>query len=314
MKKLILINLILAILILNLQIGYCAFSKKDVGTRGAQFLKIGVGARAIGMGSAYTAVSDDVNAIYWNPAGLNSIEEKQASLMHYIWFENITYQAALYAQPTEYGTFGIMINYLSMDGIEKYNNQGTDLNSTFKPNDMALTLSYGREMYGMPLGINMKYISSKLDNEGASAFAMDLGTKFVIKEDKMNLGFCVQNLGTSMKYIDEKTELPLTIKAGTSYKFNSGVLNDFILALDINAPIDNAIGANLGGEYNLNLNENCMLSPRAGYKMSNNRLEGNKDISCGMGFKFKNWTLDYAWTPYGELGITHQISVLFKFS
>ena len=41
-----------------------------VGTVGAQFLKINIGARATGMGGSFTAVADDASAVYWNPAGL----------------------------------------------------------------------------------------------------------------------------------------------------------------------------------------------------------------------------------------------------
>ena len=41
-----------------------------VGTTGAQFLKIGTGARPVAMGYAFSAVADDLNALYWNPAGL----------------------------------------------------------------------------------------------------------------------------------------------------------------------------------------------------------------------------------------------------
>jgi hypothetical protein len=314
MKKIILINLILAILIMNFQIGYCAFSKKDIGTKGAQFLKIPVGVREIGMGSAGTAESSDVNTIYWNPAGLNYIEEKQVSFMHYVWFEDITYQSVLYAQPTEYGTFGIMINCLTMKGIEKYNNQGDDLNSTFKPSDKAFALSYANNFFGIPLGLNLKYISSKIDTESASALALDLGTKiFQLDDDRLALGFCLQNLGTSMVYIKEKTELPLTVKAGASYLFDRGDYDSVIVSADINAPIDNSIGLNLGAEYNYSISEDITFSPRAGYKINSNRLDGLSNMSLGTGFNFKNWRLDYAWTPYGELGITHQISVLFKF-
>ena len=48
-----------------------------VGTFGAQFLKIGVSARATGMGSAYTAVADNAEGVYWNPAGIVSVRDNQ---------------------------------------------------------------------------------------------------------------------------------------------------------------------------------------------------------------------------------------------
>ena len=61
------------------------FSKDDAGTATAQFLKLGAGAQAAGMGEAYAGVAKDDTSIYWNPAGLNNITGKSASFMHAIY-------------------------------------------------------------------------------------------------------------------------------------------------------------------------------------------------------------------------------------
>ena len=60
------------------------------GTTTANFLKIGAGARAIGMGEAFTGVSDDVTAVYWNPAGLGQLELTELSVMDNQWIEKIS--------------------------------------------------------------------------------------------------------------------------------------------------------------------------------------------------------------------------------
>src|SRR3989339_2044429 len=91
-----------------------SFSKNDAGTSAAQFLKLGAGARAAGMGEAFAAVSDNADSIYWNPAGLNKIEGKSLSVMHAAWFEGITYDWASYAQKIgNAGVVGIGVQYLS---------------------------------------------------------------------------------------------------------------------------------------------------------------------------------------------------------
>ncbi|MBI4218145.1 MAG: hypothetical protein HY610_03425, partial [Elusimicrobia bacterium] len=69
-----------------------------VGSSGAQFLKLPVSARAIGMGEAYGSVAEGAEAIYWNPAGLGREEGKSVSVMHAVYFQNIYYDFVSYAQ------------------------------------------------------------------------------------------------------------------------------------------------------------------------------------------------------------------------
>ena len=65
-------------------IALCVFSFASDGGAGqaGAYLKMGVGARALGMGGAFVAVSDDATASYWNPAGLAKLQKDQASFMH----------------------------------------------------------------------------------------------------------------------------------------------------------------------------------------------------------------------------------------
>ena len=59
------------------------------GTTAAQFLKIGVGARALAMGGAYAATSNDATALYWNPAGLSSLKKNEILLDHQDWILDV---------------------------------------------------------------------------------------------------------------------------------------------------------------------------------------------------------------------------------
>ena len=69
-------------------------SLNKTGTTAAQFLKIGVGPRAIGMGGAYTALADDINAMYWNPAGLSRMNSKEAFFNHVDWIMDVKMENA----------------------------------------------------------------------------------------------------------------------------------------------------------------------------------------------------------------------------
>ena len=100
------------------------------GTTGADILKIGVGARAIGMGEAYVAQADDVSSLYWNPAGLALMQERQASFMYDQMYQDIKYQNAAIGIPLENGAIGGSLSYLSYGDIQGYDTSG---NSIGKP-------------------------------------------------------------------------------------------------------------------------------------------------------------------------------------
>lgn len=69
----------------------------------------------------------------------------------------------------------------------------------------------------------------------------------------------------------------------------------------------------LGAEYLYQFSERFSFSPRVGYKSEDSELDGTNGVTAGFGFGYNNAMLDYAWTPYGELGDTHKISLLVKF-
>lgn len=94
--KLILV-LFTTILFWNINISYTQESTSKVGTTVAQFLKIGAGARPISMGGAYTALADDINSIYWNPAGLAIIGGSgEATFNHAEWLADTQYDFAAF--------------------------------------------------------------------------------------------------------------------------------------------------------------------------------------------------------------------------
>src|SRR5579864_5665137 len=72
---------------------FAAFSSNDKGTTTANFLKLGVGARAEAMGEAYTAVADDATALHWNPAGITRVAPDGGSIafMHAPYIESTYY-------------------------------------------------------------------------------------------------------------------------------------------------------------------------------------------------------------------------------
>jgi hypothetical protein len=285
-----------------------AFTSSDVGTTTAQFLTLGAGARATAMGNAYTALSDDATAVYWNPAGLSQITDPSLSVMHAAWFGDIYYDWASYVLPIRgVGTLGIGVQYLNAGTI-----QGADINNnptnSFTPNDTAVTLSYSRNIAALMVGVNLKYITSTITNS-ASAVAGDIGVLYKASESGLSVGACVQNAGTAMQFSDQAEQLPLTAKAGCAYSLESGL----ILSVDIDAPIDNAPYFCGGTEYTWKIDKSLSGSVRVGYTTLTQNVTGFEGISGGVGCTYKNYSLDYAFMPYGDLGSTNRISLGIKF-
>ena len=291
-------------------VSFAAFSSADLGTTSAAFLKLGAGARPTAMGNCYAGVADDSTAIYWNPAGLAQIDAKNgtASLMHAVWFEDIFYDWASYAVPIKnLGVFGIGVQYLSYGNLDQTDNTGLNT-GTFSPTDMAVSLAWAKNIKGFDVGLNLKYISSTIVNT-ATAYAADVGVMKKLMDDKLSLGASVQNMGTELKYVSDKESLPFNIKVGGAYKLKSNWLG----VLDINAPIDGPAYYGAGTEYVQKLSGKLEISGRAGYNTENINTGGLNGFTVGLGIKYLDYSLDYAFVPYGDLGNTNRISLTVAF-
>ncbi|MFN4112222.1 MAG: hypothetical protein ACK4G1_08075, partial [Ignavibacteria bacterium] len=106
----------------------------SVGKYSGEFLAIGVGGRALGLGSAFVAIASDVSAGYWNPAGLSRLDYPQAMLMHDERFAGlVNYNYGAFAIPYKTDmTFGLSVIRLGVDGIPDTRNALMDLNGNLK--------------------------------------------------------------------------------------------------------------------------------------------------------------------------------------
>ncbi|MEW6096021.1 MAG: PorV/PorQ family protein [bacterium] len=284
-------------------------STKKPGATAANFLKLGIGARPVGLGEAFCAVADDVNAAYWNPAGLAQVNEFQLTAIHKNWFEDIRGGYLGYLHPADKGAIAVSMTYLDEGSMQEIKKDRTVV-GTFKAEDMGVTVSFAQALRKeLLIGANLKYIHQKIADTSGMGFAGDMGliykpTQFV------NLGLVVQNIGPKIKFVNEGFSLPLTLKTGISYK-NKGI----ILALDINKPIDNDPMICMGVELNIG----NMIAVRLGYRYQtkNQKLDLYESapvgLTGGLGLGFGNtYFLDYAYVPYGDLGDTHRIAFMMK--
>jgi len=282
---------------------------EDAGTSGAQLLKIGVGAKAVGMGESYVAAADDVYAAYWNPAGLSHVETSQLGFMHNEWFEGIRYEFLGYVHPIgDLGTLAGSVSYVSMGDLDKTDENGKEM-GTFHPYDILMALSFGKRLnQSVSLGVNAKFLREQIDEENAQAFAVDIGGLYFVPGSSLVLGANVQHMGTKMKFVTESFSLPMNLKLGAAYAMIDGALT---LAVDVNQPVDNDMNMGLGIDYKIM----GIMSLRAGYTyaLGGNDLGTASGLRAGVGVAITDYKLDYAFVPYGELGQAHRISLLASF-
>jgi hypothetical protein len=305
------------------------------GTSAAQFLKIGIGPRATALGGTFVGLANDVTAMYWNPAGLAWLGERQFLASHTEWFADINHEFAGINLPiSRSGSIGLSFTALYTPDMEQTTieePEGTGI--FFDVQDIALGFSYSRKMTEkFSFGFTFKYIQQKLFNETASTFAVDIGGMLDTGFKGMRLGITMSNFGGKLKldgrdlivnYEDNPAKLetqewplPISFRLGLAMDIigsdESFMLNEsqrLTILVDGYNVNDASETASIGLEYSWN--ENFFL--RGGYRFNHDM----EDISAGLGMQFPvtSWMIqaDYAITNMGDLGYIQRIGLGFQF-
>ena len=310
-----------------------AAGAQSVGKYAGEFLAIGVGGRALGLGGAYTALANDATAGYWNPAGLVRINYPEVMLMHDERYAGlINYDYASVAVP--YGedvSLGFGVIRLGVDGIPDTRNAWIDNNgngifdnvdrldydkiSYFTSADWALYLTYSKKVdESFSYGANVKFIRRDLAEQSATGIGFDVGILYSPFTDFF-IGLNGQDLTTTLvSWTTGRNELiSPTMKLGSAY-FLELFGGRFAPTVDVDVRFENrrfASIANVGP---------VSLDPHIGfeYVFSNLvalRLGFNdvKQVSFGAGVHLRKLDIDYSFARFGnkELDDTHRISLRF---
>lgn len=283
----------------------------EAGTNEAAFLKIDAATRATAMGGAFVGVANDVNSVFWNPAGLTQMEKRELSAMYNSWLAEMHYASGAYSQPLgKNAAIGVSIIYLQSE-IEKRIDDTEDPDSLFNAYSFAAGLSgsYALIPGVFSLGTTVKIIGQDFDVDDSNGAAADIGALF--KLGNLNVGGSVQNVKLHMSI--EEASLPLGIRAGAGYQFSpEAVISAEFSKLGAGDP-----------SYHIGVEKwvRNMLALRVGYCMGsgNNPKEG---LSAGIGLRAYgtkplealSFQLDYAYVPEGDgLGDTHRVSMMTRF-
>ncbi|RMF60239.1 MAG: hypothetical protein D6748_04565 [Calditrichaeota bacterium] len=225
------------------------------------FLIINPGARQGGMGEAGVALANDVNAIYWNPAGLafqyddpQHQSRGEATIMHVDWLPQFNLSDLYYdfAAARYYlegiGNVGFSIQFMNYGSITVTGEKDPTPIGEFTSNEMAFTGSYGVKVKdNLGVGVNLKFVYSRLSPlEGVAAekgkgigstFALDLGVLYHPGFSKrLSLGLNVSNIGPKITYIDKEQAdpIPTNLRLGMAYKLLDSEFNKLTFVYDVN--------------------------------------------------------------------------------
>jgi len=292
------------------------FNADAKGTTGAAFLTMGMGARAVGMGRAYSAVAADASAVSWNPAGLVRAPEFSMMFMHASYLADISFDYLSFSKSNGSVAFGGALAYLNGGEVEHTDASGNGLGN-YQPRDYSGSLSVAADLEALgaekgrySAGITGKYISSKLI-ESASALAFDAGlaAKTSVGGRALRLAFVAQNLGAGMKFDKESDPLPMTFKAGGALS----LAKDWLVSADVVAARGNAPYVCVGGEYTAYSEAGNRVLLRFGANsLTLGDISGINGISAGLGVVLSKVAVDYAVVPFGELGLAHRLSLSMK--
>lgn len=283
------------------------FANDKIGTTSAAFLKIEPGARAVGLGGAFTAVCDDATSIYWNPAGITTIKNKEVTFMHNEWLLDIKYEFLSYVQKLgKTRGFGVGITELHMDPMQITTDLSEESNETFTARDRAFILSYAQNFIGLSYGITGKYVTQKLADKFSNGIIADFGILYQLKlaNKPLNLGLNISNFGYMSKFIEKQQILPTKYVLGLMYNLHKDKINDIKISSDVIQFIDSDVKISTGVEYLLKDTFAFRLGYRIGYDFGN--------LTFGIGLKYpgeKNiYKIDYTYVNYTNLDATHRIS------
>ncbi|MAT59887.1 MAG: PorV/PorQ family protein [Melioribacteraceae bacterium] len=190
------------------------FAQNKVGTTVGDFLTIPVGPRATGMGGAFVAVADDATSAFWNSSGLSRLPGNQFTAARADWLvgTSLNYVGVVIKLDSD-NAFALSFNSLDYGDEE--------ITTALQPNgtgqrwdamDLAVGLSYSRNLTDrFSIGGTLKYIQSRIWNESASAFALDVGLLFTTQFNGLKIGMNIANFGTEMKLAGKDLFQPVDI-------------------------------------------------------------------------------------------------------
>lgn len=263
-------------------------------------LQLGSGAKPGGIGLAYTAMSGDALAGYWNPAGLVNIPKNDVVFSMHRWIQDVNSGFFSYGKGNKRHGFGLHFLYTEIGGIEQRLVASPDPISVFSAYDMVLGLSYGIRLNDhIRWGFTLKGLYKKILYDEAKGIAADLGIQYDV--GVICLAGVLQNIGKTDNLRSESLSLPVTVKVGAAIPMKL-IKSNWIVLIDGIHEFGEEFYCHGGVEWSFN----NQLALRGGFQL------GYEDIRLtgGLGVLWKMYRLDYSTMPsVNGLGHSHRLGI-----
>ena len=309
------------------------------GTTAAQFLKIGVDARATAMGNAFTAMEGDVSSIFWNVAGLANVKRIETMFVNNDWLAGVGFYYLGLALPLRrIGVLGFSVTSLTVpDDKVRTVTKPEGTGEYWGAQDLAINLSFARKLTDkFSIGGNIKFIQQTIWHSHANTFAMDLGALFVTPFKGIRLGASLANYGGELRmtgrdqklsvdpdlinqgnveFVNALSEtdafpLPLIFRVGLSGELVRTKALRLSYAIDALHPNDNTEAVNTG--FELAVGETFFLRGGHANLFRENAEEG---LTLGGGLHYRLWgtqailRIDYSYVDFGRLKYVNRVSI-----
>jgi len=283
---------------------------QSAGNTGLSFLKFGFGARNIAMGDAGSSASNDLSALFYNPARLVSSEMNEVMFMHNEWIQDVRSEVGGIKWNMFNLPFAVGFNVTTASDLEYRDNRPTvEPISYFNWNYFLGSLSSGFTIVDdLDFGATFKYLYEGLLNDESTGYGFDFGLNYFTPIDGLTASTVIKNIGSMSALRDESTKLPTEFRFGGAYNIAlESAMLDFVVAGELQKYLDtDDIHINGGGE----IIYNKIFAGRIGYQTGYE----SRGFAGGVGIMWGSLRFDYAYLPFSlGLGNANLFSLQFKF-
>jgi hypothetical protein len=331
MKKYIIVIIVISICLWFNSISFAQVGMKKVGQSTMNFLKVGISPKAAAMGNTYTATGNDIESIFYNPAGLAGVTDLSAFAARTQWIADINYNAAAIGIEAGYwGTFALSflsVDYGDITGatlLSETDPKGYRELGNIDVGAYAFGLAYARQISDQfSIGGQIQYVNQKLGEtelltnlteNSLSKLAFSFGVKYLTGYKKFRFAMAIRNFATSAEYEEVSAQLPLVFTVGAGIDVLEFVApghsgESFIFSAEFLHPNNYTERVNIGGEYKIF----GLIALRSGYEF-NRDLGG---LSAGFGL-FTNLNgnkleLNYSYSDFDVFDAVNRFSINVSF-